>query len=367
MTSEHGTIQNPLVLADMQTSDLELSKYANLIKEFNQPNSLIFWSDFIFSTLVTNTCIVAAVKFQNFSIAQLACIFIGCLFMFRSFVFVHEAFHLRKRLPSFSIGYNILFGFLHKLPLYFYYPHRDHHSAKTYGTLGDPEYDTVSDKPAASLLLGFVTMALFPVFLTVRFGFVPALLPFIGKRGRDWVFRNASTLVMNLNYQRSEPTPQERRDWYLQDAGCFIYNSVFFALMAAQILPWKLFWVWFIVTWLTYTLNFYRVLVSHSYLSGFKPTSQKQQVLDSWTITGPAVLNEWWCPVGLRYHALHHMYPSIPYHNMGKAHRKLLKALPSDHPYRFGLKKSYFAGITQLIKNANERVRRQPLPELEPV
>jgi fatty acid desaturase len=285
--------------------------------------------------------------------------------MFRSFVFVHETFHSRKRLPGFAFAYNLLFGCLHKLPLYFYYPHRDHHSARTYGTLEDPEYDTVSDRPAPTLLLGFVQMVLFPVFLTLRFGFVPAFLPFIGERGRGWVFRHTSTLMMNLRYQRAAPSPEEKRDWYTQDAGCFAYNTLFFALMIAQVLPWKLFWVWFVVNWGAFTLNYYRVLVSHSYLSGFRPTSQKQQILDSWTIVGPALLNEWWCPVGLRYHALHHMSPSIPYHNMGKAHRRLLEILPADHPYRYTLQRNYLAGVSRIIKYANERSSRQALPALD--
>ena len=29
-------------------------------------------------------------------------------------------------------------------------------------------------------------------------------------------------------------------------------------------------------------------------------------------------------PVGLRYHALHHWIPSLPYHNLGRAHRLLI-------------------------------------------
>jgi fatty acid desaturase len=38
--------------------------------------------------------------------------------------------------------------------------------------------------------------------------------------------------------------------------------------------------------------------------------------------------------VGLRYHALHHLMPRLPYHNLGTAHRRLVEALPADHAYR---------------------------------
>ena len=40
-----------------------------------------------------------------------------------------------------------------------------------------------------------------------------------------------------------------------------------------------------------------------------------------------------WAPVGLRYHALHHLLPSMPYHSLGEAHRRLKQALPADSQY----------------------------------
>ena len=40
-----------------------------------------------------------------------------------------------------------------------------------------------------------------------------------------------------------------------------------------------------------------------------------------------------WAPVGLRFHALHHWIPSLPYHNLGRAHRLLLTTLATDAPY----------------------------------
>jgi fatty acid desaturase len=37
--------------------------------------------------------------------------------------------------------------------------------------------------------------------------------------------------------------------------------------------------------------------------------------------------------VGLRYHALHHLLPSVPYHNLGIAHRRLAAVLDPASPY----------------------------------
>ncbi|HWP26768.1 MAG TPA: hypothetical protein VNL39_10545 [Xanthobacteraceae bacterium] len=39
-------------------------------------------------------------------------------------------------------------------------------------------------------------------------------------------------------------------------------------------------------------------------------------------------------PIGLRYHALHHLLPNLPSHAFGRARRRLLAQLPADSPYR---------------------------------
>jgi fatty acid desaturase len=48
----------------------------------------------------------------------------------------------------------------------------------------------------------------------------------------------------------------------------------------------------------------------------------------------PALLPVLWAPVGLRYHALHHLLPRVPYHNLAEAHRRLVAASPEAGLYR---------------------------------
>ena len=40
-----------------------------------------------------------------------------------------------------------------------------------------------------------------------------------------------------------------------------------------------------------------------------------------------------WAPVGLRYHALHHLLPGLPYHALGEAHRRLSGVLPQESQF----------------------------------
>eukprot|EP01035_Chromulina_nebulosa_P007781 gene7781-10516_t len=57
------------------------------------------------------------------------------------------------------------------------------------------------------------------------------------------------------------------------------------------------------------------------------------QYLDSVNVPPPGLLPALWAPVGLRYHALHHLLPSVPYHALGGVPRCRL-ALSQGQPSR---------------------------------
>jgi len=54
----------------------------------------------------------------------------------------------------------------------------------------------------------------------------------------------------------------------------------------------------------------------------------------------------------LRYHALHHWIPSLPYHNLGRAHRLLLASLGNDTPYVATQYPALTAILTDLLRRA---------------
>jgi fatty acid desaturase len=60
-------------------------------------------------------------------------------------------------------------------------------------------------------------------------------------------------------------------------------------------------------------------------------------------------------PVGLRYHALHHHLPTVPYHSLGALHRRLLAELPADDPYRRTQRPGVIAAALALAQRAGAR------------
>lgn len=74
-------------------------------------------------------------------------------------------------------------------------------------------------------------------------------------------------------------------------------------------------------------MNSLRTLAAHAYRhEGERSLTLVEQYLDSVNIPGN-FLTALWAPVGLRYHATHHLFMSLPYHNLGKAHRRLVQEL----------------------------------------
>lgn len=79
-------------------------------------------------------------------------------------------------------------------------------------------------------------------------------------------------------------------------------------------------------------LNQVRTLVAHLCENDGAPLTITAQFLDS-TNVARGVLAGLWAPVGLRFHALHHLLPSLPYHSLAEAIRRLSEALGPNSVY----------------------------------
>jgi fatty acid desaturase len=98
------------------------------------------------------------------------------------------------------------------------------------------------------------------------------------------------------------------------------------------------------------TLNHLRALSSHRFLGDGDRMSHSEQFFDSTIITGN-LFTSLICPLGQRFHGLHHLIPSLPYHNLAEAHRRLSSELPANSAYHNAVYPSYFAVLREMRRH----------------
>ena len=293
----------------------------SLVQDLHRVNPTIYWADLLVSSMIGWVCVAMAVALRPFSLAMLACSAVSVVAIYRVLCFIHEISHQNQRtLPGFEAMWNILAGFPLLMPSFVYCGvHNDHHRLTTYGTPNDPEYLPFA-RSAGMTLLFAVESFFIPAVLLIRF-LVLAPFGFISSRFQRWLVTHLSSLTINIRYCRRvspELIAKVRRDTLTMLA----MWSVFFGLTAAGIIPIRALGIWFLVVSTASFVNTIRTLGAHAYESSGQPLDRTGQLMDSIDTPGK-FWTELWAPVGLRYHALHHYYPGIPYHSLPQAYRRL--------------------------------------------
>jgi fatty acid desaturase len=117
----------------------------------------------------------------------------------------------------------------------------------------------------------------------------------------------------------------------------------------SQVIPWPVLIKLYLVFFFWIGVNQLRTLAAHRYAGDGDPLNYCEQLLDTNTFPNGGVMPELWAPLGMRYHALHHLVPSLPYHAMGEAHRRLMSSLPADSPYHRTVQSGLWAVVLTMV------------------
>ncbi len=303
-----------------------------LLSDLHAPRPAIYWADLLLSALFGWTAFAAAVALKPFSWSMTVASSIAVFALYRGLCFLHEISHLRQSaLRGFETTWNVLFGVPMLTPSFIYVGvHQNHHKISTYGTAQDPEYLPFSGRRRMIVLFSLGSL-LVPLQLIVRFLlFAPFSL--LSPRIHGWLAVRASAVSMNVKYRRDVPEATSRKIARWEAATLSAWCGVA-ALATVGVLPWRCFAVWYLVSAVASFINTVRTLGAHRYASDGTPLDRDGQLGDSIDTPG-AFWTELWAPVGLRYHALHHYFPGIPYHNLKAAYERLTRNLPADSPQR---------------------------------
>lgn len=304
----------------------------------------IYWRDFLVSTILAFTASGIYLTAPAWSLFQLISFPFAVFWLYRAGSLIHEVTHLAEHeMRAYKVTWNLVAGVMVLAPSPFYSTHhRDHHSYRLYGTKQDPEYivNCFRRGSVASMLAYALLVLLFPIIVTARFILTP--FTFLHPKLRTFVLTRCSSLMMNPNYVRRVSAADRKRITAVEILTC-IRATAIPALVLLGINDWTRIPMLYSLGISVLLLNQMRLLADHHFESDGEKMTASEHIHDSCNYTGSDFFTWLLYPYSIRYHALHHLFPSMPYHNLQAADRYLMETLPSDSPYRDLQQSSWFS------------------------
>lgn len=334
----------------MASEGVSLTRQAQaLTDDLMTPNAAVYWIDLVICVALMWGGFFVAATTASLALG-LGAGLVSMLALYRALSFIHELTHLRAdETPGFLLGWNVLVGVPLMTPSLMYEGvHNIHHVKDRFGTALDPEYLPLS-RFTPLKLAGFLFIALLaPLGVIIRSAI---LIPvsFLVPPLRRYVRARLSALMINPDFAR-EDLARWRAGWVAQDVACWLWSWAVIAAAVAGWLPVRYVLTGLAIFSVATFVNQARTLVAHHWDNDGDKMSLEEQFLDSVNVPPPNLASELWAPVGLRYHALHHLLPRLPYHNLGKAHARLAQALGPDSLYHRASEKGLFEALADLFR-----------------
>jgi fatty acid desaturase len=348
---EPASSTSPAIAGDTAWQDSARDHIGDLL----QRSAAVYWTDLLLSAGIAWALTFVYFTAPAWSALQIGAFLVASVLFFRAGTFIHEIVHMPSgQMTAFKQTWNALLGVPFLMPWIMYRNHIEHHNHRQFGTPADGEYLPLGSSPLIETVKYLAQAPLLPLFMVVRFGILgPASWLHSGLR--EWVLTRASAAVSNPYYCKRFP---KRDEAHLKtvEVLCLAYLAGIAVLLWLGTISVSQVAMGYLLLAFTLGLNWVRNLAAHRYVNHGERMTMAEQVADSINITGQTWLTMFMFPVGLRYHALHHLFPGVPYHHLGEAHRRLMRSLPADAPYRACSRASFFAAVRELWLSA----RRTP-------
>lgn len=267
------------------------------MKNLHKINIYKYWIDFIISLLS-----FFSFFYLTYNTHSILLGIITSIFLYRVGAFTHEIAHQNnhKSFKVFKIVWNVVGGCLILQPsLRFMKPHLQHHTTGIFATKEDPQYPLIFN----NIWLAAFIFILLPYLLPI-YNFIVCIIPF----KNNWFEGLLS---------KSKFTNREYLEIKLYEYFYLVVWGICIWLIPSVVIH------MYIISVAAWFLSVLRIPLEHP-LNEYKikSTCKDQQVL---SYTHECFLYIIVQPLGLRYHTVHHMYPKIPYHNLGILNKRFNK------------------------------------------
>lgn len=322
------------------------------LRDLGQRNPAIYWADFLTSIVFGYAFLITYLSTPGVTPFRVFCFGVAAILLFRATSFAHEVVHFRPgEMTAFKVGWDLICGIPLFFPSFAYTHHLDHHRCDSFGTKTDGEYLAFGINPVSTISRFVFINFLWPFLVAIRFTFLTPL-SFLYPPFRPWLLHRFSSFgILNVEHRLHIGDDTPLKYWAFLDIACFLRTMLFITLVAVGVYDLKAIGAFALMGTALMVMNIVRTICLHNYLSEGETSSYLEQFEDSLTLPNafPAAIL---APVGLRYHALHHLFPHLPYHSLGIAHRRLMQALPEGSEYHRTVRSGVGAIFGQLWKAA---------------
>ena len=335
-------------------SPLDRKEIASLLKPFQSLNKGIYWADMLISVSIGWGAFYIMYISNNLFVEMVS--YLVAVFAFlRAIGFIHEISHQSKGryatfMRAFRRVWNVIVGVPFMISSPFYSCHLVHHSVNTFGTKEDPQYLHVKGHPGKAI--GFVLIQAISscIMLPLR-TLILVPLSLIIKPLRIKIEEKMSSIAEP--HYTAKFSDDDKKTLLLNDVQSSMFWWAVLYLAYTGILPVVTLIMFMAIIFGVMFVNAYRILGEHTYdpeQYSAEKNSSLREFINSYNYNKGGLLIELLYNTGLRYHALHHYLPQIPYHNLPAAHRLLVQKLPGQSMYHIVNAKGHMANVLNLIR-----------------
>lgn len=321
----------------MRTTD-PVRNFENAIAHFRtllegrlQRHPTVYFVDLLLSGTVGWGAFALSCRTENL-VGKIPLLILAACGFFRAASFTHELAHMT---PAHLQGeFRVFYAFWHAfvgvptfLPHFFYRDvHTLHHGQRTYGSERDGEYLPLMHLSPVGWAKPLLETFLHPLLGLFRFTVLSAL-GVCFRKFRKTLYAKYSVFALRFPFERPEPLSRfSQKDARVWEPACSLFAWSVVLLVAAwprTFLP--IVAHYYVLLVVTALLDVTRSLVgTHRYqFRGEEALDREAIFMDSLNTPSGSLLVLALFPVGLRFHALHHLFPTLPYHALGKAHAAL--------------------------------------------